>query len=208
MKTRAGPNLAEEPSPLRRQHTPFTRDVLTPPGAPVVTRHRARLVLTPLAVRRAIVEEAAGKPEAVRTRSLRRRLTALDRALSDREAEMLERLAACIAGLSNVGCLDLIRSEVKASPFGRLPFGERKRREISAMTFVLRGLSSADRSAVLELAALLDPGQSLRGLKPGDEFTAAVRRAAPRVVELYEAWERQRRPAMAPLARRSDNNSA
>ncbi len=68
-------DLAEAPNEHRRQHTPFTRDILTPPGAPIVARHRTRTLLTPLAVRRAIIEEAASKPEPVRVRSLRRRLT-------------------------------------------------------------------------------------------------------------------------------------
>jgi hypothetical protein len=103
---------------------------------------------------------------------------------------MLERITTCIASLSNIACLDLIRTEIKASPFNRMPFGEGKRREISAMSHVLKSLSSADRSAVLELAAVLDPSLSLRSIKPGDEFVAAVRRAAPAVVKLYDEWTR------------------
>ncbi len=58
-KKQPRPELAEAPNEHRRQHTPFTRDVLTPPGAPTVARHRTRTLLTPLAVRRAIIEEAA-----------------------------------------------------------------------------------------------------------------------------------------------------
>jgi len=92
--------------------------VLTPPGAPVVARHRTKTILTPLAVRRGILEDAATKPEAVRARSLRRRLTVLDRALSDDEAGALERITSCINSLSNVGCLDYLKSEVRSSPFG------------------------------------------------------------------------------------------
>ena len=73
----------------------------------MVARHRTRPLLTPLALRRTIVEEAAAKPEAVRLRSLRRRLTPLDRALTDRAAEALDRLSCCIDNLSNVGCLNI-----------------------------------------------------------------------------------------------------
>src|SRR5262249_1171325 len=151
---------SECPAELRRQHTPLTRDILTPPGAPIIARLRTRTVLTPVAVRLAIIEDAAAKPEAVRVRSLRRRLTALDRALSDFEAEMLERLTSCINSLSNIHCIDLVMPVIRSSGFGRLPFGEHKRREISAMTYVLRGLSPAHKSAVLELAILLDPNTS------------------------------------------------
>src|SRR5208337_4835904 len=101
-KKRPRLELSEGPTDERRQHTPFTRDVLTPPGAPIVASHRTRTILTPLGVRRAIIEEAAAKPEAVRVRSLRRRLTVLDRTLSDREAEAIERLTSCMNSLSNV----------------------------------------------------------------------------------------------------------
>jgi hypothetical protein len=178
--------LSEGPTAHRRQHTPFTRDVLTPPGAPIVARHRARTILTPIAVRRAILEDIAAKPESVRLRSLRRRLTVLDRALSDREAEMLERLTSCVNGLSNIGCVNYLKSEVRSSPVGRLPFNDRKRREIAAMTRVLKGLSFAHRSTVLELAALLDPSRSLGASNPGQNFITSIRSAAGAVLSLYE----------------------
>ena len=183
--------LSEGPNGQRLKHTPFARDVLTPPGAPAIARYRARTVLTPLGVRRAIIEEAAGKPEAVRVRSLRRRLTPLDRALCDREAAALERLTSCLSSLSNVGCLNYLKSEVRSSPFGRLPFSENKRREIAAMTYVLKGLSPANRSAVLELALLLDPGHS-GAFKPSNGFILAVRAAAEAAAALYEAGPHQK----------------
>ena len=185
-------DLAEAPNEHRLQHTPFTRDVLTPPGAPVMARHRTRTLLTPLAVRRAIIEDAAAKPEPVRVRSLRRRLTLLDRALSDCEAEALDRLTNCIASLSNIGCLNYLRSEVRSSPVGRLPFSERKRVEIAAMSAVLKGLSPTHRSAVLELAVLLDPSHS-GTFKPAGEFVALLQAAAAATVTQYNEWFRQQR---------------
>lgn len=194
--------LAEAPNEHRRQHTPFTRDVLTPPGAPIVARHRTRTLLTPLAARRAIVEEAAAKPEPVRVRSLRRRLTALDRALSDHEAEALDRLTSCINSLSNIGCVNYLKSEVRSSPIGRLPFSESRRVEIAAMTAVLRALSPAHKSAVLELAALLDPSHSC-SFKPAGEFIALLQSAAEAAAGLYIEWFRQqRRPCNAGGAAR------
>jgi hypothetical protein len=180
--------LPDDPAGLRRQHTPFTRDIVTLPDASVVTRLRTRTILTPLALRLAIMEDAALKPEAVRARSLRRRLTPLDRALTGREAEMLERLTSCINGLSNVACVDFLKPVVRGNAPGRLPFGERKRQEISAMAYVLKGLNPADKSAVLELAVLLDPSTSLQSFKPGEAFIAAVCQAAKAVVSLYSAW--------------------
>ncbi len=191
-KKTAKPELSEGPSPLRRQHTPFTRDVLTPVGAPVIARHRARTILTPLEVRRAILEDIASKPETIQTRSLRRRLTVLDRMLTDREAEALERVTSCLNALSNVGAINYLKSEVRSNPFGRLPFGERKRREIAAMSYVLKGLTAPCRAAVLQLAALLDPSHSGAG-KSEENFIAAVWVAASAVARLYDEWLRKER---------------
>ncbi len=120
MKKKAAIEFSDGPTVERRNHTPFTRDVLTPLGAPIIARHRTRLILTPLSARRSILEDIAEKPEAVRLRSLRRRLTVLDRALSDREAEMLERLTSCINGLSNVGCVNYLKSESPLQPLWAL----------------------------------------------------------------------------------------
>jgi hypothetical protein len=209
MKKRAKPSLPEISARFRCQHTPLTRDVLTAAGLPIVARLRTRTILTPLAVRLTIIEEAAAKSDTVRVRSLRRRLTPLDRALSDCEAEMLERLTSCIISLSNISCIDLSKPVARLAAAGRLPFGEHKRREISAMTFVLRGLSAAHKSAVLELAVLLDPSTSLQGSKPGEVFIASVCQAAGAATSLYQAWERQERQACArngelPLRRMRD----
>ncbi len=195
MKTTAWPELSEGPSEHRRQHTAFTRDVLTPPGAPIVARHRARTILTPLEMRRAILEDIASKPETVRVRSLRRRLTVLDRMLSDEEAEALDRFATCFNGLSNVGAINYLKSQVRSSPYGRVPFGEWKRREIAAMCYVLKALSRPNRSAVLHLVRLLDPSYSGHN-KPEEAILAAIWVAAAEVVRLYEEWRQSEgRPA-------------
>ncbi len=194
MKKTAMAELSEGPTAQRRQHTPFTRDVLTPPGAPIIARHRTRTILTPLEMRRAILEDAASKPEAVRIRSLRRRLTVLDRMLTDQEAEALERLTTCINSLSNVRSINYLKPEVRYTPLGRLPFSERRRREISAMSYVLKNLSEPHRQACLELAVLLDPSHS-GGDKPAEDVLSAIWVAASEVVRLYEHWRRSERNA-------------
>jgi hypothetical protein len=203
-KKRLRPDLSEGPAELRRQHTAFTSDVLTPSGAPVIARHRTRTILTPLTVRRAILEEAASKPEAVRVRSLRRRLTVLDRALSDREAEALDRLTSCLNSLSNIGCVSYLGSEIRSTPYGRLPFGDGKRQEIAAMNYVLKGLPPACKSAVLELAAVMDPSQSQGRWRPGEEFVAAMVTAGAATATLYEEWARARRSKIGDTAPRSE----
>jgi hypothetical protein len=192
-------SLAETANEHRRQHSAFTRDILSLPGAPIVARRRVRTLLTPLGVRRAIIEDAATKPEPVRIRSLRRRLTVLDRALSDREAEALDRLTSCISSLSNVGCLNYLRSEVRQAPTDRLPFSEGKRIEIAAMNAVLKGLNPAHKSAVLELAILLDPSYS-GTFKPAPEFVSLLQAAGASACALYAEWFRSRegRPPSTP----------
>lgn len=194
MKKTATAELSEAPTLHRRQHTSFTRDVLTPPGAPIIARHRARTILTPLEVRRAILEDVASKPEPVRIRSLRRRLTTLDRMLSDEEAEALERLTTCINSLSNIRAINYLKPEVRYTPLGRVPFSERRRREISAMTYVLRSLSAPHRAACLQLAVLLDPSHS-GAEKPDEAILAAIWVAASEVVRLYDEWRRAERQA-------------
>ncbi|MGA7326336.1 MAG: hypothetical protein WBX25_18095 [Rhodomicrobium sp.] len=121
---------------------------------------------------------------------MRRRLTVLDRALSDDEAGALERITSCINSLSNVSCLDYLKSEVRSSPFGRLPFGERKRREIAAMTLILKALNPSDKYAIIGLAVLLDPSRSSADFKSSEQFVARVTAAAKAVVLLYEQWSR------------------
>ena len=194
MKKTGMAELSEGPTQHRRQHTAFTRDMLAPPGAPIVARHRARTILTPLEVRRAILEDVASKPESVRVRSLRRRLTILDRMLSDQEAEALERLTTCINSLSNVRSINYLKPEVRYTPLGRVPFSERRRREIGAMSYVLKSLSPPHRSACLELAVLLDPTHSGAD-KPADDILSAIWVAASEVVRLYGEWHRNERPS-------------
>ena len=194
MKKTCMAELSEGPTYHRQQHTAFTRDVLTPHGAPIIARHRARTILTPLEVRRAILEDVALKPELVRVRSLRRRLTILDRMLSDQEAEALERLTSCINSLSNVRSINYLKPEVRYTPLGRLPFSERRRREISAMSYVLKSLSVPHRAACLELAVLLDPSHSGPD-KPAEEILSAIWVAASEVVRLYDEWHRTERQA-------------
>ena len=194
MKKTGMAELSEGPTHHRRQHTAFTRDVLTPPRAPIIARHRARTILTPLEVRRAILEDVASKPESVRVRSLRRRLTILDRMLTDREAEALERLTTCINALSNVRSIDYLKPEMRYTPLGRLPFSEKRRREIAAMSYVLKSLTAPHRSACLELAVLLDPSHS--GVdRPAEDILAAIWVAASEVVRLYDEWRRNERLA-------------
>ncbi|WP_155942396.1 hypothetical protein [Rhodomicrobium vannielii] len=187
-------DLSDGPSPWRRQHTAFTRDVLTPPGAPVVARHRARPILTPHEMRLAILEDAAGKPEAVRIRSLRRRLTVLDRALSDREAQALERLSSCIAALkcrcgqlpqiggalAAIGRPRAVRREAAARDRGRELRAERS----------VRGGSRGGAAARCPSRSGLQRRFQARRVVPGGRAEAAA--AAVRLYDAFAVAPRQR----------------
>lgn len=63
---------------------------LTPPGAPPVVRMRITTPITPRAVRAQLIEMAAEIPDAKRQDFIRRRLTRLDRKMSDEAAGALE----------------------------------------------------------------------------------------------------------------------
>jgi hypothetical protein len=60
------------------------------------------------------------------------------------------------------------------------------------MNAVLKGLSPAHKSAVLELAVLLDPSHS-GAFKPAGEFVALLQAAAAAAVTQYDEWFQQRR---------------
>jgi hypothetical protein len=159
----------------------------------MVARHRVRTVLTPLSVRRAILEEAADKPEAVRVRSLRRRLTPLDRALTDREAEAIERLTGCIHRLSNQGTINYSQPGMRTSPYSRLPFSEGRQKEIAAMSYVLRGLTPLQKSVAFELTILLDPCHSQPSVSLTSTFIELARDVSGTVAMLYSDWDSEGR---------------
>lgn len=200
--TRKSPALPGGPSLDRSQHNAFVRDVMTPKGAPIIARHRVRTILTSMSVRRAILEELADKTEAVKLRSIRRRLTALDRALTDKEAEMLERLTTCINSLSNVGCIDYLRSEVRSSPYGRIPFSDHKKREITGMTYVLTNLSLPERNLVADIARRLDTVSQCDTRKADEDYIAQVKLVCQKIVHLYEGMptkDKDHKQGLRPL---------
>ncbi len=185
------PVAENEPSVERRGHTSFVREIFTGEHHGLVARHRTQTVLTPIARRRAILEEIADKPQTVQLRSVRRRLTALDRALDDRQAECLDRLTTCMIRVSNVGCVNYLKSEVRSGPSAKLPFDERNRQEIGAMGFVLKSVTLPQRAALETLAHLLDPSSSTAKIKLPDAFIAALSEAADPIAQAYDTWNKR-----------------
>lgn len=83
-------------------------DNIATPGAPV-WRRRLRKPFTCWAVRTDLLRQAADLPDRERQLYVRRRLTELDKALSDDEAEALERW---------LDCEELLQGRVKISDYG------------------------------------------------------------------------------------------
>jgi len=201
-------SLAGGPTRERARHALMAAEFLTPRLDPPVIRHRVRTPLTPIAVRMQILEETRELPEAVRLRSLRRRLTVLDRALSDADAANLDRLAEAET---------LLHSASHASPLarigmgsggsadsGRLPFSERRRREIGGRAFVLARLGAQHRAALTRfLADMLPwrneaggaapaPEQHITRAKLAERHQAAMEilcRAAREISRLYRVYD-------------------
>jgi hypothetical protein len=75
----------------RRKRSAITRDLIAAEGGGGFPRYRAKPIITPMAVRARILEEVRDRPAEFQRRSARRRLTALDRALSDENAAIIDR---------------------------------------------------------------------------------------------------------------------
>lgn len=75
----------------RKERAPIARELGINPDGSGFVRQKQRQIITPLAERLRIFEENEGKPEEFRARSLRRRLTRVDRVLTDMEASVLDR---------------------------------------------------------------------------------------------------------------------
>src|SRR5688572_26027308 len=88
----------------KREHL----DNMATPGAPV-WRRRLRKPYTCWAVRADLLRQAADLPDRERQLYVRRRLTELDKALSDDEAEALERW---------LDCEEMLQGRVKISDYG------------------------------------------------------------------------------------------
>ncbi len=83
--------MIEDVTPERRKRGDLERDIIAEIGGGGFPRQRAKSIITPYAARMRLMDELADKPPQYRERSVRRRLTALDRMLSDDEAYALDK---------------------------------------------------------------------------------------------------------------------
>lgn len=118
------------------------REFLISEGFPIA-RLRKPMKLTGYQERMRIIEENNDKPEAFRERSLRRRLSKLDRALTDAEAYALDR--AFNAWLISEGKGKSVNPMAVFSPSGEsaLPLSQAQFNELRAFALMLRNLGAA-----------------------------------------------------------------
>lgn len=86
-----GARLIEDATPHRRKRGSIARDIIADAQGGGFPRMRAKALYTPYAARVRIAEEIRDRPIEFQTRSLRRRLTKLDRMLTDAEAYAFDR---------------------------------------------------------------------------------------------------------------------
>lgn len=132
------------------------RDFLISEGV-AIARFRKKPVLTSYQERLRLMEENRAKPEAYRARSLRRKLTRLDRALTDQEAYALDRAYSAYL---------IFEGRSKSVDFGSVggggngdsePLSQDELREAGAYVLMLRRLNRADRELAKEAFAALAP---------------------------------------------------
>jgi hypothetical protein len=151
-------NYAIDPTEQRRKRGQgLQKETLSPSHAPLVARYKARAPFTLLDMRQQIMEEAKDKPAAKRERSLRRRLTPFDRALSEAQAEILDRLvraslaiAAKLRGASWTQSVDGTREQ-------RLPFTDREHSNLALLGRINSRLAPRHKAILRDLCARMMP---------------------------------------------------
>lgn len=151
----------------------------------ISARQRTRPMLTSWEVRHRMVDELRERPEEFRQRSLRRRLTKLDRALTDRQAFALDRAFTAwliTAGRSN--SVDPTGETVSVVwKDAALPLRGYEFEEVAKFRKVMAAWDSSMRHKLETLFSLMAPWAERRNLKPDE---ASIRQ----VVELASLLEK------------------
>ncbi len=160
-----------------------------PYGAP---QRGARPVLTPYERREEIIAEANKHASAqARERSLRRRLTVLDRKLDDREARALDRLAAWLLQAANPGNAPYWAGTKIDCGRSSDAQGEAFRREIALALAVHRGLDPEQMAMLQTLLNWLDPDSGKVCAGFSERFLDALKDLAASVASAYETLARR-----------------
>lgn len=149
-------------------------------------RLRACQIMTPLIVRTRILAELADRPEEFRRRSVRRRLTALDRALSDGQAQALDRVyTAHLTLQGKARGVNWSSMGSRSAGFGD-PLTDRELVEIGAYRHVRAKLDTAAREWLDWFLAIMSPWDSgVEPLKMTPDLITGVRQLAERLETAY-----------------------
>jgi hypothetical protein len=181
-------------TPERPQHSTIVTEAGPAHGK---STYRVRPALTPYALRIALLEEAAEKPRETRDRSLRRKLTALDRALSDGEARALDRYCTLIEAVGAIGCVNYRQANLRSDPSSRLPFSEWKQRELAAHAYARAGLSMPQRALGDRFARALGTARPASHDGLTEEAIESLRALASTLDQRYRDWDRTQRAKAA-----------
>lgn len=158
----------------RIQHGQIARDIIIE-GERAFPRHRAKPMLTSWAVRKRMIDELSERPEGFKRRSLARRLTKLDKALTDLEAYSLDRaFSAWLITAGKSKSVDVSGSGVRGNDQGEI-LSEQELREVGILRKALKGLPKQANSLILAIFGLMAPWHESKGADwPEGTIKAAV----------------------------------
>jgi hypothetical protein len=174
-------NLALEPTPQRRAHG---QGLMKETLAYDVARYKARVPFTLLEARRRIMDEAKDKPKEKRERSLRRRLTPFDRALSEDEATVIDMLIRAFLSFERVKGASWSQG-VDASHSPKLPFAANEHKLLAAFGLINSRLAAKHRAILRDLLQRMAPDHEAE--KPIDfHWIAAAKNMAAAALAIFE----------------------
>lgn len=163
------------------------RDLITGEHEPThYARHRVRAFLTPLCVRMRVLDELAHIAPQRRERIMRRKLTLLDRSLTDRQAAILDR--AFNAWLSLNGKSKSVNPEAVGGGNGesKLPLTVRELKEAHAFSAMKQKLEGIWKARLEALFTALAPWREERSRKLSDAEIGLVVNLSQHVLHAYE----------------------
>ncbi len=178
-------NFGLDPTDERRKRAQgLMKETLSAVTAPLVARYRARAPFTLLAMREQILEEAKEKPKPKRERSIRRRLTPFDRALSEEEATIIDILVRAHLVICAKARGSGWEQSVDASSVARLPFSIREHDILAVSGNIKNQLKPEYRAILADLCHRMTPDcEPLEQIN--FEWIAIAKRMAEAAFEIY-----------------------
>lgn len=163
----------------RIEHGEIARDIILE-NEIAFARHRAKPIFTGWEIRKRIVDELRERPEEFKQRSLRRRLTKLDRALSDEQAFALDMAFTAWLILNGKSkSVDAGAINAASGPSHKIPLNQREFETVALFQAAISGWPMAKRRQLEGLFQLMAPWAERQDIKPDE-------RSIRQVVELAE----------------------